>query len=276
MTYRYLVIVTRRLRALAATAAVVALAWCTLGTSAQASDKIVSADGQQQWISCAGSGSPTMVISSGLDADHTMWAKVMPGLAAITRTCIYDRPGLGPSPPRQGSLVTDAGQQAQELHALLQAVGVHHKVVIIAHSYAGLIARAYAVQYRHGLAGMMLMDAVFPGIQRNYLPNYAGPWHEGGTTIDMDASSAATDGGPNLGHLPLVVLTAGSTGDGQTAQPIWDGYQRAAARLSTNSLHLYAPGSGHVIQQDKPERVIQAARLLIESIRTHTPLRQLS
>ena len=57
--------------------------------------RIISAAGQQQWVRCQGTGSPTIVVVSGLRADHRMWSKVDDRLAKLARTCIVDRPGLG-------------------------------------------------------------------------------------------------------------------------------------------------------------------------------------
>ncbi|MEY4135938.1 MAG: hypothetical protein RL205_66 [Actinomycetota bacterium] len=240
--------------------------------AAGAAGQIVSAGGQRQWIDCQGSGSPTVVISSGLNADHRMWRRVLPELRRITRTCIYDRPGLGSSPSRQGSSVTDAGQHATELRALLAAAGEHGPYVLVAHSYAGLIARAYAAQDSSDLAGMLLIDAVFPGIQRTYTSSYRGNWHEGGTTINMNASERAAHGGPDLGALPLIVLTAGSAHPAGANDQRWNAEQSKAAALSSNSLHWYDPKSGHVIQQDDPARVIGAVRRLVSAARSGTTL----
>ncbi|MEI7631614.1 MAG: alpha/beta hydrolase [Actinomycetes bacterium] len=74
---------------------------------------VLTAGGQRQWIDREGSGSPTLVISSGLGADSSMWSRVLPKLRTMTRTCIYDRPGLGKSPKRNGAKGTDAGEHAK-------------------------------------------------------------------------------------------------------------------------------------------------------------------
>lgn len=253
---------------LAVLAMAAALAISTAPPSAMAADHgtIVAAAGQRQWIWCAGTGSPTAVISSGLRADHSMWRKVIAPLQRITRTCIYDRPGLGSSPPRQGSRRTDAGEHAGELHALLAAAGERGPYLIIAHSYAGLIARAFAASYPQDVGGMLLIDAVFPSIHRAYLPSYRGPWHEGDTTIDMQASEDATDGGPDLGSMPLIVLTAGDGNGTSWADRVWEREQARAARLSSAGQHWHAPRSGHVIQQDQPALVVKAVADLVRQV----------
>lgn len=229
---------------------------------------VLDAGGQSQWISCAGTGEPTVVISSGLGADHTMWSKVLAPLRKQTRVCISDRPGLGNSPARRGSKWTDAGQHAAELRALLNAAGESGPYVLVGHSYAGLIVRAFAAAHPDDVAGVLLLDAVYPGIQRTFLPSYAGPWHEGGALISMGASERATAGGPDLGGTPLIVITAGDPRKATSwADRKWNAEQSRAARLSSNSQHWYAKTSGHVIQQDEPAIVIKAVAALLAATR---------
>ncbi|MBI1352583.1 MAG: alpha/beta fold hydrolase [Actinomycetales bacterium] len=236
-----------------------------LGVRPAAADAlIVSADGQRQWISCAGEGGPTAVLINGLGSSHTIWSPVLKRLESRTRVCVTDRPGLGSSPPRVGSRRTDAGEHARELSAALVAAGEKGPYLLIAHSYGGLIGRAFAAQRPGEVAGLMLVDAVYPGIQRTFLPSYRGDWHEGGTVIDMDASERATRGGPDLGSTPLVVLTAGKPGNGSSwADRKWNREQRKAASLSDVSVHWFARKSGHVIQHDQPGRVVAALDWLL-------------
>jgi len=228
---------------------------------------VLDAGGQRQWISCSGTGSPTIVISAGLGDTHASWGKVTTPLRKLTRVCVYDRPGLGNSPTRQGSSRTDAGQHSRELRALLAKAGERGPFIIVAHSYAGLIARAFAAQSPNEVVGVMLVDAVYPGIHRTFLPSYHGPWHEGGTIISMAASERATAGGPNLGDTPLVVLTAGSSHVTSWADRTWNAQQDRAARLSTNSQHWYATHSSHTIQKDQPSIVLRGARWLLSQAR---------
>lgn len=233
---------------------------------------VFSAGGQRQWISCAGTGSPTVVVVSGLGASSSMWREVTPAFTKRTRTCVYDRPGLGKSPSRSGSRTTNAKQHARELHALLTTVGETGPVVLVAHSYAGLIARAYVKQYSTDVAGALLLDAVYPGIETNYLPSYRHDWNEGGTVIDMSASSAAA--ASSFGSMPLVVITAGDPEPGapKWVVRLWNRMQDAAARLSTDSVHVVAARSGHVVQSDQPAVVIKGVSELVSAVRNDAAL----
>jgi len=250
-------------RMMVATGAMVVLA-STTALPAHAAGSVVNADGQRMWISCIGAGAPTVVLVDGLRSDHTIWDPVRKQLARQTRVCDVDRPGLGSSPKRRGSLRTDAGEHAKELRAALAAAGESGPYTLIAHSYGGLIARAFVAQTPQDVDGVMLIDAVYPGIHRTFLPSYSGDWHEGGTTIDMSASEKATAGGPDMGDTPLVVITAGKPGNGSAwADRKWNRQQAKAAKLSDDSMHWYAERSGHVVQRDQPGIIAKGLRWLL-------------
>lgn len=231
--------------------------------------RIVRAGGQRQWISCVGVGAPTVVIVSGLGAGHTMWAPVLPRLDALGRTCVYDRPGLGASPARVGPTRIDAGTHARELWALLRAVGEPGPYLLVGHSYGALVVRAFARAFASHVAAVLLLEGVYPGIQADYWAPYRHDWHEGGTVIDMAASARADGDGPRLGRRPLVVVTAADPEPGAPAWVValWDSRQSQAAALSSDSVHVVALHSGHVVQHDQPAVVLEAVRELLAAVR---------
>lgn len=129
--------------------------------------KLYTVNGAPMHIYCTGQGAPAIVLETGLGDDFTIWAKVQPALAKITRVCSYDRSGWGWSPARAG--VRDADTIAAELHQLLAAAGVQAPFVLMGHSIAGLYLRSYAAHYPAQLAGMVLVDAATP-LQNDRLP----------------------------------------------------------------------------------------------------------
>src|SRR5690242_7855818 len=46
-------------------------------------------------LSCAGSGSPTVIFESGRDAPGYVWTPTQRGVSAFTRACWYDRATVG-------------------------------------------------------------------------------------------------------------------------------------------------------------------------------------
>ncbi|MCH6554638.1 MAG: alpha/beta hydrolase [Acidobacteria bacterium] len=62
----------------------------------------------------------------------------------------------------------------------------------------------------------------------------------------------------DYGDMPLVVLSASN------ADPIRVAEQDRVARLSSNGKHIVASNSGHWIQLEQPELVVEAIRELIK------------
>lgn len=108
-------------------------------------------------LSCQGSGSPTVVLDSGLGVPGIGWNRVQDGASKFTRVCWYDRAGYGwsgaSSAPRTSS------QIAKELHTLLAAANEKGPFVLAGHSFGGYNVRVYNGTYPSEVAGMVLVDA---------------------------------------------------------------------------------------------------------------------
>ena len=239
--------------------------------------RIVSAAGVRQWLHCQGAGAVTVLVIPGLGATAATWSGILPSLEGVTRTCVYDRPGLGRSPARpvRGQVV-DAGMYAAELAALLAAAGEPGPYVVVGHSYGGLIARAFVHRYPAGVRALVLAESVTPGD-----PTLGRYWTEAGHRVDMAASSAATGGGPDLGSLPLVVLSASDPEEDHLGGPpygqpawmitLWRTEQHQDLGLSSDAIQVLAH-SGHVLQQDDPGAVAEAVREAVRAAVTHRAL----
>lgn len=237
--------------------------------------RLVTAGGVRQWIECAGHGPVTVVVIAGLHADHRMWSLVLPSFALNTRTCIYDRPGLGSSPPRAKHGTVTAGQHADELWALLQAAGERGPYIVVGHSYGGLIARAFTARHLTSVRGLMLVEGVGPNDDTSEF------WGEGGDLVNIWRSRTQA-GKLRLGSTRLVVEAAQdpnrnywggpSYGESKADLALWRKHQLQASYLSTQSTFLIARRSAHVIEHDNPAAVIAGVRLLVRSIEKHTRL----
>jgi pimeloyl-ACP methyl ester carboxylesterase len=186
------------------------------------------------YLECQGSGSPTVVLVSGLDAAADVWINyqahpslaVFAGVAGFTRVCAYDRPGtpvgdnLTPSRSDPVPQPTTAHDAVRDLHALLRAAGEPGPYILVGHSYGGLITRLYAGQYPSEVAGLVFVDAFAPEWQTALTPEQwnivkaiTGPSKDQLTQypamerIDFDASVAqARATTPPRRSLPVVVL----------------------------------------------------------------------
>jgi pimeloyl-ACP methyl ester carboxylesterase len=122
--------------------------------------EIYNIDGYDSHISCAGTGSPTIVLEAGLGDDFLSWRRVQLQLAAVTRVCSYDRAGYGWSAGRPGS--RDTNHVAEELHALLAKANINGPFVLMGHSAGGLFIRKYASRYPQGIAALVFVDSSTP------------------------------------------------------------------------------------------------------------------
>lgn len=236
----------------------------------------VAADGVRQWIECAGQGPVTVVVIAGLHADHRMWSLVLNPFARTTRTCIYDRPGLGDSPPRSPHGVVTAGQHADELWALLGAAHEPGPYVVVGHSYGGLVARAFTARHLSSVRGLVLVEGVGP------TDDTSRYWGEGGDLVDTWASRAQASR-LRLGSVPLVVEAAQdpdrsywggySYGESAADLALWRLHQLQASYLSTQSAYVVVSHSAHVIEHDRPDAVVAGVRLIVRAVvgRTRMP-----
>lgn len=126
------------------------------GHYAKAQRMVEVAHGRRLNLFCVGSGSPTVVFDSGLGDESSVWGFVQPVIAKRTRTCSYDRAGIGFSDP-----ATRPGTSANivdDLHKLLTNAGIHGPYVLVGHSYGGLNMLLFASLYRSDVVGMVSVD----------------------------------------------------------------------------------------------------------------------
>jgi pimeloyl-ACP methyl ester carboxylesterase len=117
---------------------------------------IFLANGSRIYVREAGAGSPAVVFEAGIGASSLNWRHVQERMAGLTGTLAYDRAGLGWSGPRH-SPRTPSGV-AEELHELLQRAGVRPPLILVGHSFGGLVVRKYALLYPGEVAGLVLVD----------------------------------------------------------------------------------------------------------------------
>ncbi len=227
--------------------------------------RMVSAAGVKQAAACAGQGAPTVVYINGFDAPAAVnWPLAADDQSQSNRVCVFDRPGLGLSPPRAGAAPHSTPEQhADEMLAMLTVLGEPGPYVLVAWSYGGLIARSAATQDSDAVAGMVLVDTTSP-----LHPDLDEPWNGENGLIDTDTIAETVGSGPEMGDRPVVVLEAGKPWE--DAPP---GYvekerelQRQAATISDNSVHAIVDESDHQIPLRNPAAVVAATSAVSESI----------
>lgn len=128
-----------------------------------ASRRVVTPDGVavavQDWAAPGEAGRlPDVLLLHGFSQCHKAWAlQVASPLARQLRFVTYDLRGHGDSDkPTAPEYYQDPARWADEVHAVLCAMGLH-KPVLVAWSYAGRIALDYLARYGDGAIGGLLM-----------------------------------------------------------------------------------------------------------------------
>ena len=243
-----------------------------------------------------------MILEAGLGASSEGWQPVQQALSQLTRTCRYDRAGLGASAlPADGAARTSA-DQVGDLAALLEDEGIEPPYVLVGHSYGGALARLFAHERRGEVAGLVLLDSTHPDEREQYLaalPSGDDPVvarlreqltarfdpAQSPERLDWDASLAQVRGAARLGDVPVVVVTAGRAGPlaveglqprlARQLEGVRMELQRDLARLSSNGVHVVATESGHAVpdpQTGQPEVVLAAVEAVVRAARLRVPV----
>lgn len=118
---------------------------------------LIDVGGYRLHLNCTGQGAPTIIFDAGLGGSSLDWSLVQPELSRTTRTCAFDRAGMGWSDPDRGERTPE--HIADELAILLERANIDGPYVLVAHSLAGKNARLFAMRHREDVAGLVLIDA---------------------------------------------------------------------------------------------------------------------
>jgi 3-oxoadipate enol-lactonase len=98
----------------------------------------------------------TLVLVHGYPLDHTMWQGQIDGLAGVCRVIAPDLRGFGASEVVPGTATMQ--QMADDVAALLDALGVETPVAFCGLSMGGYVAWQFALRHRSRLAKLVLCD----------------------------------------------------------------------------------------------------------------------
>lgn len=100
---------------------------------------------------------PPVVFEHGCGVSSEVWALVYPEIARLTQTLVYDRAGYGFSDP--GQLPRTSDRCVEDLHRLVERLGMARPFILVGHSLGGFYARLYAEKYPEDVAALVLIDA---------------------------------------------------------------------------------------------------------------------
>jgi pimeloyl-ACP methyl ester carboxylesterase len=236
----------------------------SIALASYAEQRLISAGGRALSIDCDGAlgKSPTVVLMAGGGRTAKDWAKVQPAVAGFTRVCSYDRAGLGDSD--KSPKVQSVEEIVNDLHAVLHAAHEMGPYILVAHSIAGIYARGFETRFPEETAGLVMLDSSHEEQamrqQELFKPSLPAP----AQLVALQGFFARPDQRLDWRtDLPLIVISHGKVaGDTQALawERIWKELQQDLANRSPRGQLRVAGDSGHFIQLDQPDMVIQAIR----------------
>ena len=230
-------------------------------------------------------GSPVVVLETGLVEEASAWSAVQEKLSLDYLTIRYDRAGRGESDP--ASKPRSALQMVEDLRRLLQAAGIEAPLILVGHSFGGMIVRLYAGLYPEQVVGLVLVDptqegqfekvaAVLPppsaqdsknliGFRQFWSQDYRFP-ERNREGIDFLLSEAQVAPYQSVGDLPVVILSgdkllpalADQLDAAEKLRQMWWNMRQDLTRISRKARHSVVRDSGHSIQVDQPDAVVEA------------------
>lgn len=241
----------------------------TLRASAWANETI------RHRVRIEGQGLLTVILEGGLGDTLEVWNEVQPSIAEhCARTLAYNRAGYPGSNPAGGP--RDAATIVAELRAELQDRGIPPPYVLVGHSLGGLYMQYFARQFPDEVSGLVLVDSTHWNQQLQMGPQATGAYNGRGAVIlfmswiaRRELADSANAGNqvhvsPHAGRVPAIVLSSTHASLGETPAS-----RTEAARLQEDIVadfpaarQVRVDGSGHYIQRDRPDVVINSAREL--------------
>jgi pimeloyl-ACP methyl ester carboxylesterase len=215
-----------------------------------------------------------------MGADARSWGSVLPELAATTRTCAYSRANRWSSDTRDAHTL---GEATADLRAALASAGERPPYVLVGHSLGDTYIRVFAGRHPADVAGLVLVDPFAPDRFRRLIaaatPDLAARWQanldgniasvQAVDRLDWPASEAEL-GAVALGDLPVEVVAipqpfaADPYIPDELRVPLEALWRDGLESFSTETRLTLAPGSSHLVQLDRPDLVVAAARRLVD------------
>jgi len=234
-----------------------------------------AAESTNHRVRVEGHGSTTVILESGLGDTLEVWGGVQTAIAShCVRTLAYNRAGYADSDPASGP--RDAQAIVAELRAELAQRKIRPPYVLVGHSLGGLYMQYFARQYPGEVTGLVLVDSTHWN-QHMAIDNEANSPYNSRRAVTLymtliarrELADSATAGeqvhsSPHAGRVPVIVLSSTNAALGEAPSS-----RTAAARLQEDIVadfpaarQVRVDGSGHYIQRDRPEVVIDSAREL--------------
>jgi pimeloyl-ACP methyl ester carboxylesterase len=213
-------------------------------------------------------GAATLASYGGLDSV----------LAQRTRATVvvYERAGFGGS--ETGPLTLDPITQVKQSAIMLERLHAPSRRIVVGHSYGGLMAVVHADLYRDQIAGVVLVDPMnsrFVDATGDFVdstvPHITEPKNDRERAIARLVNTfdtvlnAARIAEPKI-RAPMVVITSTRSvwNNREREDRAWHASHEAIVAAAPTRRLVVAENSGHLIEIDRPDTVIDAVVSLLE------------
>ena len=239
----------------------------------------VAAGGHTLSMLVGGEGTPTVVFEAGFGAGLTSWSTVQSNITRFARTVSYDRAGIGQS--EAGPKPRAAKQIAEELHLALQNAGIGPPYILVGHSFGGIYARVFADMYPKEVTGMVLIDPSQEAFE-DWTRTHKEAQRAGRDEEMAKASPGVRDESAQVSTsyeqaraarvpagIPVILLTAMKDETmPEAARKVWEEKHVEWISRVPGGKHVVAEKSGHFIQAEQPQLVIDAIKQVFDQARS--------
>jgi pimeloyl-ACP methyl ester carboxylesterase len=258
--------------------------------------RLVDVGGHRLHIRTFGTGSPAIVIETGLGNDVIrVWEDVIDALSDETQVVFYTRAAYGASEP--GPFPRTSERIAGELHALVDATPIEPPFIVVGHSIGAINALVYASEHKNVVDGLVLLDPPpLDFIRGRRFPELVAMGDSMTAGFRLDAERARDEGDErqatyletvasehdemfrssgtrvatieSLGAMPLVVVVSGVPNPqfephAEEFQRFWRDSGEELTRLSTRGEFVFASHSDHDLPGNATDTVVRAIRRCI-------------
>jgi pimeloyl-ACP methyl ester carboxylesterase len=124
--------------------------------------ELIDIGGYRLHLHRMGSGSPAVIMDSGLGALSLLYELVLPRIAEFTTAVSYDRAGYAWSDPAPAGVSRTSRQRMTELHTLLEKAVIPPPYLLVGNSFGAINVMVYADLYPDEVAGLVMIDPSTP------------------------------------------------------------------------------------------------------------------
>lgn len=240
-------------------------------------------NGLELAVTVSGKGDTVLLFESGFGRSGNVWEAVIAQLPPNVTAVRYARAGTGQSEDR--AMASGLEQHVNDLTALSQLVAQGKQLILIGHSYGGLVATEFARRYPERLTALVLIDPTVAQ-QRNWFKQADAnavaaedalfqrmlpeKLQRQLMQLNQELELAATTVSPLPSELKTILLTSTRTEpepvafvETATGKAIWLKLHQALFADVRHGNHQRLNTVGHNIMQDDPQSVLNALKSLL-------------